>query len=53
MYTLLLTAINLFSILLLALSYRRMAKFTKGVLRKELRAPRSSSEVDVEKCLLD
>lgn len=51
-YTMLITSINVISILLFYISYRRMVKFAKQKLREELRdAP--NLEVALEKCLLD
>ena len=50
---LIITLVNGISILLLTVSYRRMVKFTKTALRKELRKTDSNSKVDLKKCLMD
>ena len=53
MWSLILTGINTITILLLTLSYKRMVKFSRKVMRNNLKKENINSKVDVEKCLLD
>lgn len=53
MWTVLIAVMNLTSILLMWISYRRMVKFVKMKLRENLRKEDPNSKVDLEKRLLD